>query len=100
MRMCILAVGSTGFGLVTVNERACRECKKYKFLLFCCGAEHSALLFSMLTDLDEDLDAAAEKMGMVMGSLAKLLKTKGALLVQFCLLKPVLEMLANVDVLL
>ena len=30
----------------------------------------------MLTDLDEDLDAAAEKMGVVMGSLAKLLKTK------------------------
>ena len=52
--------------------------KKYTSLLFFVRAEHGALLFSMLTDLDEDLDAAAEKMGMVMGSLAKLLKTKGA----------------------
>lgn len=33
---------------------------------------------AMLEDLDEDLDKAAEKMNVVMGSLAKLLKTKGS----------------------
>ena len=38
---------------------------------------------SMLEDLDEDLDKVAEKMGVVMGSLAKLLKTKGGCVWRF-----------------
>jgi hypothetical protein len=63
---------------VKVNESVWGVQRSTPLCSFVVGAEHGALLFSMLTDLDEDLDAAAEKMGMVMGSLAKLLKTKGA----------------------